>query len=425
LATGFISGILITSIIPLLILRGVNTAAVLKNKMAFRGGMGKTPRLALIVFQYFAAMVLIITTVTVRKQLNYMRSMDLGIGIDQTLVFKTPSKTENYDVKLESLVQSIKGFSDVHAVTTSSSVPGKSEAFVMSNQRDSDPSKTSRLCDMLRVDPDFIPAYQLSLLKGRNFLRGNPADSQSTVILTENSLQLFGFKNVDDALNGAINLEGQGDKKFAVIAVVKDFHQLSLKEGFRPIILTMFNPWKSLDINFVSVKLHGMSSKTIVAETGRQFKLIFPGSSFDSFFLDDYFNSQYRDDIKYGAIIFVFTWLALIIVCLGIFGLSSFMLIKRRKEISIRKIIGAGMLQVLQLLNMDFVKCIGVAFLLAIPVAWWAMHAWLQNFSYRTTISWGVFLFAGAITLIITLVTVSALAFKTAISNPAKNLRNE
>ncbi len=420
----FLSGIAITSIIPLLILKGVDTAAVLKNRMAFRSGIGKTPRLALIVFQYFAAMVLIVTTVTVHRQLDYMRSMDLGIGIDQTLVFKTPAKTDNYDTKLEALLQNLKGFNAVHAVTASSSIPGRSDAFVMANQRDNDPSKTSRLCDMLRVDPDFIPAYQLTLLKGRNFSR-EPSDKQNAVILTENSLQLFGFKNAEDAMNGAINLEGQGDKKFAVIGVIRDFHQLSPKEGFRPVILTMFNPWNSLDIQFVSLKLRGISSNAIMSETEKQFKVIFPGSSFDSFFLDDYFNSQYRDDAQYGSIITIFTWLALVIVCLGIFGLSSFMLIKRAKEITIRKIIGAGMLQILRLLNLDFIKCILVAFLLALPAAWWAIHSWLQNFSYRTTINWWVFLFAGAVTLAITLITVSALAFKTVMANPAGNLRTE
>jgi putative ABC transport system permease protein len=400
----------------------VDTGEVLKNKMSFRGGMGKTPRLALIVFQYFAAMVLIITTATVRRQLDYMRSMDLGIGIDQTFVFKTPAKTDNYDEKLTTLVQNIRGLSGVNAVTGSSSIPGKSDAFVMSNQRDNDPAKASHLCDMLRVDPDFIPAYKLTLVKGRNFSRERPVDKESAVVLTQNAMQLFGFKNEADAVNGSINLEGQGNKKFAVIGVVKDFHQLSPKEGLRPIILTMFNPWNALDIGFVSLKVNGNASKAIIAETEKQFRLIFPGSSFDSFFLDDYFNSQYKSDQKYGAIITVFTWLALIIVCLGIFGLSSFMLIKRSKEIAIRKIIGAGILQILQLLNMDFIKCILIAFILAIPVAWWAMHNWLQNFSNRTTINGWVFLFAGLITLTITLVTVSALAFKTALANPAKSL---
>ncbi|MEP7110135.1 MAG: FtsX-like permease family protein, partial [Ferruginibacter sp.] len=383
------------------------------------------PRLALISFQYFAAMVLIVSTATLRRQLNFMRSVDLGIGIDQTLVFKTPAKTENYDTKLETLVQNMKTVSGVHVITTSSSIPGRSDAFVMSNERDSDASKATRLCDMLRIDPDFIPAYQLTILKGRNFSRDNPADKQNAVILTQHSLQLFGFKNEEDALNGAINLEGQGNRKFTVIAVIKDFHLLSPKEGLRPIVLIMFNPWSAIDMNFVSIKLGGANSGNIISATEKQFKNIFPGSSFDSFFLDDYFNAQYRGDLKYGAIITVFTWLALIIVCLGIFGLSSFMLIKRAREIAIRKVIGAGMLQILQLLNLEFIQCIGIAFLLAIPIGWWAIHSWLQNFENRTTISWWVFLLALATTIIITLATVSVLAIKTILSNPTENLRTE
>ena len=425
IAGTFIAGIVITAFIPMLSLKGLNTANVLKNKMAFQGGMGKTPRLALIVFQYFAAIVLIVTTATVRKQLNYMRSMDPGIGLDQTLVFKTPAKTENYQTKLATLVQNIKGIGGVHTVCTSSSIPGRSDAFVMSNERDNDPSKNTILNDMLRIDPEFIPAYQLTILQGRNFSKSSPDDTANAVVLTQHSMRLFGFKNEADALNGAINLEGQGAKKFKVIGVIKDFHLLSPKEGLRPIVLLMFNPWNTIDINFVSIKLNGASAYETLQATEKQFKAIFPGSSFDSFFLDDYFNAQYRGDVKYGSIITVFTWLALIIVCLGIFGLSSFMLIRRTKEIAIRKIIGAGSLQLLHLLNLDFIKCIGIALLLAIPAAWWAMHSWLQNFQNRTTVTWWVFLLAAGITLIITFATVTALAFKTIITNPSRNLRTE
>jgi putative ABC transport system permease protein len=421
----FFCGVVITSIIPFLVLKGVDTGAVLKNKLAFSSGFGKAPRMALIIFQFFAAMVLIITTATVHKQLNYMRTVDLGIGVDQTLVFRTPTQTDDYAPKLDALMQTIKGFTGVHAVTASSTVPGRSEAFVMSNERDDDPLKTTRLCDMIRVDYDFVPAYQLSLIKGRNFSRSYPADKETSVILTENAMQLFGFKNADDAVNGAVNFEGQGNKKFPVVGVVKDFHQLSLREGYRPIILMMNSPWNAINMEFISVKINGASAPGIVAATEKQFKAIFPASSYDSFFLDDYFNSQYRDDIKYGFIITAFTWIALIIVCLGIFGLSSFMLIKRSKEIAIRKITGAGVLQILRLLNMDFILCILAAFVLAMPVAWFAMQQWLQNFTYRTTVGWWVFLLSGVITLVITVLTVSTLAFKTAVSNPVKSLRNE
>lgn len=420
-----VTGILLSSVIPMLVLKTVDTAAVLKNNLSFRGGMGETSRHVLIVFQYFAAMILIITTITVHRQLNYMRAMDIGLSIEQTLIFKTPAKTENFDTKLETLLQSLKAFSNVKAVTASSSIPGKSDAFVMSNMRDSDPGKATRLCDMLRIDPDFIPAYKLQLIKGRNFSRERVADKEDAVILTQNAIQLLGFKNEEEAVNGAINLEGQGDKKFRVIGVVKDFHQLSAKEAFRPIILTMFNPWNSMDIQFVSIKINPSSAGAVLSKTASEFKLLFPASSFDSFFLDDYFNAQYIDDTRYGSIISMFTWLAIIIVCLGIFGVSSFMLIRRTKEIAIRKIIGAGVWQILGLLNKNFVKSIFWGFLLALPVAWYAMNSWLQNFSYRTNIGWLAFLVAICTTVAITLITVSALAIKTITANPMKNLRVE
>lgn len=296
-----LTGIFISTIIPSLVLKTVDTAAVLKNNMSFRGGMGNVPRYALIVFQYFAAMVLIVTSITVHRQLNYMRSMDLGLGIDQTFIFRTPAKTNQYNEKIETLLQTLKAFSFVKYVTASSTIPGKSDAFVMSNERDSDPEKATKLCDMIRIDPDFIPAYKLPLIKGRNFSRDRLMDKENAVILTQNAMHLLGFKNEEEAVNGAINLEGQGDKKFMVIGVVKDFHQLSAKESFRPIIFTMFNPWNALDNQFISVKINAASANSIATKTEQQFKSIFPGSSFDSFFLDDYFNAQYRSDIKYGS----------------------------------------------------------------------------------------------------------------------------
>jgi putative ABC transport system permease protein len=425
IAFTFFIGIIISSFVPLLILRNVDTAAVLKNNLSFRGGMGEIPRQLLIVFQYFAAMVLIVTTITVHRQLTYMSSMDLGFGIKETFVFKAPAKTDNFNTKLENLIQSLKKFNDVESVTASSSIPGKSDAFVMSNERDSDPEKATRLCDMIRIDPDFIPAFKLHLVKGRNFSRERVSDSGDAIILTQQAMQLLGFKNEEEAINGAINLEGQGAKKFRVIGVVKDFHQLTPKEAFRPIILTMFNPWNALDMQFVSLKINEASAKEILEKTENQFKLLFPGSSFDSFFLNDYFNAQYHNDLKYGSIVSMFTWLAIIIVCLGILGVSSFMLIRRTKEIAIRKIIGAGALQIVGLLNENFLKSIGIAFLLAMPAAWYAMHEWLQNFSYRININCWSFLEAACITLVITLVTVSALAIKTITANPVRSLKTE
>ncbi|HWB28730.1 MAG TPA: ABC transporter permease [Chitinophagaceae bacterium] len=425
IAATFASGIIITTAIPYYILKRVNTALVLKNRLAFGGGFGRLPRLALIVFQYFIAMVLIVAAITARRQLVYMQYLDLGVGINQTLVFKTPAITDNYNANLAALEQNLKGISGVKAITTSSTIPGRSEPYIMSNTRDNDPLKTTRLDDMIRVDWDFIPAYNLAILKGRNFSRNSPSDTATAVILTENAMQLFGFKNAEDAVHKYINLEGRGNDRFEVIGVVKDFHQLSLKEGYRPIVFLMYNPWNSVNMQFVSVKLQGADAGAVMAAVKKQFTKIFPASSFDAFFLDDYFNAQYSDDMKYQSIVTVFTWLALIIVCLGIFGLSSFMLIKRTKEIAIRKVIGAGIVQILRLMNTDFMLCIAVAFVIAMPAAWYFMHIWLQNFTYRTNLAWWLFLLPPAITICITVLTVSAIAFKTAASNPVVNLKAE
>ncbi|RYE22382.1 MAG: ABC transporter permease, partial [Sphingobacteriaceae bacterium] len=204
----FLMGTFITGTIPVLILKDVKTALVLKNNMAFKSGMGNGLRQGLIVFQYSAAIILIVATITIRKQMNFMQSHHLGIEVDQTLVFKTPTRTSNYDQKLETIVQRLKTLSGVKAVTLSSAVPGKMVGYGMANHRENDPDKVSKLCEMLRVDYDFLNAYNLHLLKGRNFSADFATDTSAAVILTQNAMHLFGFKNEEDAVNNYVSLEG-------------------------------------------------------------------------------------------------------------------------------------------------------------------------------------------------------------------------
>jgi putative ABC transport system permease protein len=422
----FVAGTLITGLIPALVLRTVNTALVLKNKMAFRSGLGNGLRKGLIVFQYFASVVLIICTLTIRKQIAFMQSQSLGIDTGQTLVFKTPTKGEkDPEAKMKTLADKLKQVSGVQQVTLSSAIPGKMVGNGMANRRVGDISNVNKMFETFRVDHDFLPAYRLELVKGRNFSKDFPTDAKEAVILTENAMKLFGFADANEALNGEVHLEGHEDKRFRVIGVVKDYHQLSLKEDFKPIVFMMYNPWNWIDHRYVSVKINQAAAASLVGVAQAAFKDFFPGSSFDYFFLDDYFNRQYVQDIQYQQMVGFFSWLALFIVVLGIISMSGFMLLKRRKELGVRKVLGAGTWQLLRLLNVHFLRLLILAYLIAVPMAWWIMHGWLEHFANRTGLDVWIPAAAVLIALVVTVVTVSVLSFKTARANPVKALRVE
>jgi putative ABC transport system permease protein len=281
------------------------------------------------------------------------------------------------------------------------------------------------MCEMIRVDYDFLPAYGLHIVRGRNFSRAYGLDSTENVILTENAMRLFGFRDADEAMQGAVYLEGHKDKRFRIVGITSDYHQQSLKEDFRPIVFLVYNPWGWIDNHFVSLRLEKTASLKTVENVKRTFQSLFPESSFDFFFLDDYFNRQYRQDLAYGRMIMILSLLALFIVGLGIVGMTSFMLVRRKKEIGIRKVSGAGSMDILRLLNTHFLKMVLMAFVLAIPVAWISMHSWLQNFANRTPIGISVFLGAAGISALVTILTVSVRSYRIASTNPIESLRYE
>jgi putative ABC transport system permease protein len=354
-----------------------------------------------------------------------MQSADTGIRMDQTLVVQTPARENNYDQRLQNFVEELNRINHVKSATVSSAVPGKPVGYVMANKRADDPEKRSRLIEMMRVDENFIPTYGLELIKGRNFSKSHPSDKQQSIILNEAGVKFFGFKSNEEAVTGSINLEGHNDQRFPVIGVIKNYHHLSLKENYLPAGLMMYSPWNWIQNRYISISINTGNLHQAMAIIEDKFKTAFPSSSFDAYFLNDYFNRQYNADKQYGRMVMFFAWLALVIVCMGILGLSSFILLRRTKEIGIRKIIGADVSQLLVMLNARFIKTLSIAFLAGIPVAWFAMQGWLQNFANRTTISWWVFAAAAGITLLVSILTVSLQSYKVVSGKMVKALRSE
>jgi putative ABC transport system permease protein len=260
----------------------------------------------------------------------------------------------------------------------------------------------------------------MKLIAGRNFSPDRHADDRG-VIITESTARFLGYDTVSDIIGHSIVIPQFGSSERVIIGIVNDYHQVSLKKTFDPGVFT-FSPYGG---EIYSVRINPKNISQTVADVGKAFTKAFPGNPFEYFFLDDYFNRQYANEQRFGKLFTSFAILAIIIGCVGLFGLSAYTASRHVKEIGIRKVLGASVSNIVMLLSKDFVKPVLVAIIIASPIAWWAMNKWLEDFAYKIDISWWVFVLAGFFALLIALVTVSFQAIKAAIANPVKSLRTE
>ena len=253
---------------------------------------------------------------------------------------------------------------------------------------------------------------------GRNFSEQFGTDNK-TVIINENTVKLLGFKNAVDAINQKV-IRG-GDDTLTVVGVTANFHQLGLQKNIDPMAIL---PRPNIS-SYYSVKLSGQNTQQTIASLRTLWSNYFPRDPFDYFFLDESFGDQYEADLLFGKVFGVFAFLAILIACFGLLGLSAYNVLQRTKEIGIRKVLGASVQSILFLLSIDFLKLILISFLFAIPAGWFVMNLWLQDYAYRINIAWWVFAIAGCVALLIAIVTISTQAIKAAVANPVKSLRAE
>jgi putative ABC transport system permease protein len=362
---------------------------------------------------------MIVGTIIVFQQVKFMRSQDLGANINQTLVVSGASSIQ--DSVYQNLFQPFKNdvlqTPGVKNVTVSSSVPGKEIYWTNGISRIGPDHPGAITLYHLGIDYDFIPAYDIHILKGRNFSKEFGTDKKM-VLLNEAAVDELGFKSTDDAVGGKLS---RGGDTATVIGVVKNFHQEGLKRNIEPLII-LLSPNQR---NNYSIKLSTNNLQATIASLEKTWSKHFPNDPFKFFFLDEFFDSQYKSDRLYGKVFGLFASLAILIACFGLLGLSAYNILQRTKEIGIRKVLGASAQNLLALLSRDFMKLVGIAFVIAIPVAWWIMNNWLQEFAYRIHIQWWVFAIAGIGAALIALGTISFQAIKAIIANPVNSLRNE
>lgn len=420
----FVLGTFISGIYPAFLAASFTPAAILSGVVA-HVGRGFSLRKSLVVLQFVISIALASATIIVYYQLQFMREHDLGFNPEQILILKKPahlgsdnSALQRYrNFKLELLK-----YPTVSSVAGSNIIPGQgfmAGLAISSVQRGT--IDDIRSFHDFWTDSDFLRTYGMTFLAGRDFMpenRGGGADS-SAMIFSESAAKQLGFASAEDAIGKDVFLFGS--ERHTVIGVIKDYHHEQLQKPQNP---TMFK-LSTHAPDFFSIKLNAINLREALAAIELEWGKHFPGNPFDFFFLDDFFNEQYKAYQRLGEVFSLFAVLALLIASLGLLGLVSYAVTQRTKEIGIRKVLGATVTNVTALLSKDFIKLVLLANVIAWPVTWLAMTKWLQDFAYRIDIGWWVFALAGGLALVIALVTVSTQAIRAALANPVDSLRYE
>lgn len=423
LALTVVTGLLAGSY-PAFYLTAFNPIAVLKGVVAFKKSTGNQfIRNGLVVFQFTVSIALIVCTLVVFRQLQYTRSKNLGLSKDNIVVLPNAAKVKG---NLEILRNQLLQVPGITSASVSTGVPAKdfsnfSDFYVPVAGNVKEPLAKDITLTSFIVDEQFLPTLQLQLLQGRNFSKSF-ADSAS-VIVNEATVREIGWK---EPLGKYLRYPGNDDQLFKVVGVVKDFNIQSLHSTVLPFAL-FYTSSKTYNSSTAFVIAHikpGYIEKAMPVMQSK-WKNFAPEVPFEYSFLDKDFEALYRSEERMASVLGIFTSLSILVACLGLFGLSVYTAERRTKEIGIRKVLGASTRGVVILLSKDFLKLVGLSAVVAFPIAWWAMHNWLQDFAYRVSIEWWVFVLAGVLAVVIALCTVSFQAVKAAIANPAKSLRTE
>jgi putative ABC transport system permease protein len=419
LAVLFVTGSLLSGLYPAFVLSSYQPARVLKGSM--KGSHeGLILRKVLVIIQFSVSVFLIAGTVIVYQQLTFMQNRDLGIDIDQTVVIHAPGVVDQntYSSLYTSFKNEALRHPSVRKIAASSEIPGNLIYWTNGSKRIGGDQELPRtVMYRIGIDYDFFETYGNKLIAGRLYSPEFTADSNS-VILNRKSVEVLRFKNPEEAIGGLITI---GDDTLTVVGVVENYHQEGLKNDFRQTAFSLAPD----SHNYYSLKVDGAEIGQTLAYIKDKYAQIFPGNPFEYFFLDSFFNRQYKHDQQFGQVFGFFAGLAIFVASLGLFGLASFTAAQRTKEIGIRKVLGSTVPNIFLLLSRDFLKLILIANIIAIPAVWYLMNMWLEVFAFRIGISQWVFIVAAIGTTVVALVTVSYQSIRAATTNPVKSLRYE
>ncbi|SKC77430.1 ABC transporter permease [Ohtaekwangia koreensis] len=421
----FCFGVFAAGFYPARIISSYNPVLVLKGKFNGKNNTGLTLRKTLVVFQFTCAIGLTIAVLTFKQQFEFMQRQDLGIDIARTVIVKAPSLIDSsFADRLRNFKSSLATKSVISGVTTSSAIPGDKIEWTGNVRIDRNSrAQTSFVINV--VDNDFISTYKLKLLSGRDFTVSDfPlkkfGDKTESVILNKAAIQLLGIATPEEAIGLEIYW---GDDKCKVVGVIDDFHQQSLEIALQPILFTA-NSGPRLSLKFGEA-VNTNNLKASIAVIQKEWRSFFPDDPFDYFFLEDHYATQYADDAQIANIFQLFCGIAIIISGLGLFGLSFFMVRQRMKEMGIRKILGASVVNLITILTTEFVWLIILASCLAVPLAYLGITQWLQHFAFHMDLTAWIFVCPVLLFMGIGFITIGFQTFKAANVNPVKILKHE
>ena len=418
LALLILLGTFISGIYPAFVLTSFKAIQVVKGHVSQRRSRFGF-RQAMVIFQFTACITLILGTFLVIKQLNYMRSQDLGFNAEQMMVLKsaTASRGEgDLEMRQEVFTNEVLQLPVVKGYSVASNVPGV-ENFNVRGYRSKHYPNELRDIFCVNIDEYFMGNFDISLRAGRFFEKELKTDTLS-VLLNEVAVKQLGFDSPEEAIGEKLNPNATRDT-WNIVGVISDYHQASLREEMDPIAF-FYRPNSG---GFYTLKLSSNDYQSAVSNIEGVWDEVFPDNPFDYFFMDEFFNRQYKSDQQFNAVFVGFAGFAIFVACLGLFGLVSFSAEQNKKEIGIRKVLGASVFKVVVLLARDYTRLILAAMIIAFPLGYLLMKSWLQDFAYQTNISVDIFVFGALLILVITLLTVSFKSFMAANGNPVKALR--
>lgn len=417
LATGLLAGAY-----PAFFLSGLKPLKMIRSNAAGeQSGGGISLRKILVVSQFSISLMLIIATLVVFNQLKFMQSKSLGLNKDQvvTLNFYNPL-SRKYDAFYNELVSNptIKNATRSSRLPSGRLLDSFGSAQLQMNGDTLEPTAVD--LKMVTVDHRFFPLYDIGMAAGRNYESDQGVDRRSSFILNEAAIRNLRIASADEAIGKRINY---GNRDAQIVGVVKDFNFESLHQDILPMIF--FIPSDSTFFNFISIKIDGARTPEALAHIQATWQKFLPEFPYEYSFLDEQYGQLYEAEQRQGRVFIAFALIAIVVACLGLFGLASFTVERRHKEIGIRKVLGASVAGITGLLAKDFLKLVLVAIVLASPIAYWMMGKWLDDFAYRIRIEWWMFVLAGFLALAIAFLTVSFQSVKAALMNPVKSLRSE